>query len=144
MSALRRLFVVMLAYLSAAAFCAGAFLAYGFISSDGSGWDFSEAVFGFAVFVAIALIYPLPVAIPVILLTELRRVSHWPVFVISGLVLSVLLTFAFTEVPYQGLNIFIAVTMTTLSLSGAMIYWLVAWKLLPRGKSAIHAAERTQ
>lgn len=143
MTGLRRFLVVLLAYLSAALVGVSAFLAYGFFASDGRGWDVNEIAFGFAVFVPVASIYALPISLPMILLTELRQVGHWAVFAISGIVLGVLLTITFTEIPYQGLNLELAVLMTILSFSGAMIYWLVAWRLLPPRKSALLSAERS-
>ena len=136
MRVLRRFVVVLMAYLSAAVVSAVAILAYGFFSSDGRGRDLNEVISGLLVLVPAASIYALPVALPVIVLTELRKGGHWAVFAIAGLVLGALLTIAFTEVPYQGIDFKLGAGMAVLSISGAMTYWLAAWRLLPRGDSA--------
>ena len=136
MRALRRFLVVLMAYLFAAFVGAAAILAYGFFSSDGRSWDLNEVLFGLLVLVPAASIYALPVALPVIVLTELRKLGHWAVFAIAGLVLGALLTIAFTEVPYQGPDFKLGVAMAVLSVSGAMTYWLAAWRILPRVDSA--------
>jgi hypothetical protein len=97
--------------------------------SDGA--QTSELLIMLAFFGSIAAIYALPVAVPTIGLTEWKRVGSWTVFAAAGLVLGLLLTAAFTEIPYRSINFELAGTMIASSLTGAMTYWLVAWKLLP-------------
>jgi hypothetical protein len=130
MKLLCRSIVVLAAYLCAALLVATAFITYGFYSSNGIGWDANEVWFGLSVFVPTVSVYALPVALPVIVLTEIRKIGHWSIFAIAGFVLGLLLTIGFSEVPYRGINIELMLTMSMASIFGALIYWLVAWKLV--------------
>ena len=97
--------------------------------SDGA--QASEFLIMVAFFGSVAAIYALPVAVPTIVLNEWKCWRHWTVYGVAGLLLGLLLTAAFTEIPYRDINFELAGTMIVSSLTGAMTYWLVAWKLLP-------------
>ncbi|WP_423141172.1 hypothetical protein ACOYW6_10030 [Parablastomonas sp. CN1-191] len=135
MTSIRRVIAVVLAYVAAALAVGAAFVAWG-VASDADGWTFGEIGSGIPLSGLMAAIYALPVAVPIILLTELSRAGHWFQFLLAGIALGVLLTLALTEVPYRGLDMELASMLMSLSLLGSMAYWLFAWRLLGTRKSA--------
>ena len=104
--------------------------------------QFSEFLLMFVFLGSIAAVYALPVAVPTILLSEWRRLVGMRAYAIAGIMLGLLLTIAFTEIPYRGFNYALAITMIGSSVSGALTYWLVAWRLLPpHGEAAASYSE---
>lgn len=127
MKRLRRALSVVVAYLCAAIVGVAVFLTYGYLSSSRVAWSVSDLVLGFSVFVPMAVIFALPVALPVILLSELKKIRHWALFTVAGLVLGALLTAALTEIPYRGFNVELALLLTIACIASAMTYWLIAF-----------------
>ena len=82
-------------------------------------------------FTLIAAIYATPVALPVIIATEIRKIGNWPIFIGAGAFLGVLLTFLLTEVPFKPSNLLFSGIFFPSAVLAASIYWLVAWKWMP-------------
>jgi hypothetical protein len=76
----------------------------------------------------VAAAYALPIALPVIVVTEIRGYGDWRIFAAAGTVLGVLLVFLFAEVPFEWLNLLITAPLVPLSIFAALIYWAIAWK----------------
>ncbi|NQZ47270.1 MAG: hypothetical protein HRT63_07060 [Erythrobacter sp.] len=136
MVTLKRLAIVALAYAGAVLAVALGFVGYALILSEGRDLlDPREIGFGLAVFGLFAATYALPVAVPVIAVTEWRRNGTFRVFLAAGAILGIVLAALFTEVPFTRVNWPLAAVMVTCAIGGSLIYWLVAWCWLPPATS---------
>ena len=128
-----RLLVIVWAYAAAGFAGLAGFMgpvAIEMVLTDGLEWT-TEGGRLLLALLAATMIYPLPVAGPALLMSEIWSIGSPYFFVAAGLILGLLLTFALTEVPFRGVNWTVVFSMIVGSLAGAMTYWLVAWKWLP-------------
>ncbi|MBD3728343.1 MAG: hypothetical protein IE933_01425 [Sphingomonadales bacterium] len=132
-----RALVVLLAYLCASIAAIVPIFVVGWIAEGLAGpWRLRETVFMSGVLVLMAATYALPVSVPVIAFTEYRKVGNWPWFAVAGMVLGLLLAFLFTGVPYRGIDFRTSASMVVSAVSGAMTYWMVAWRIFPPKRSS--------
>lgn len=129
--------MVLLAYACAAATSPLLLIGHGLLQ-EGPSSGFSPGTTGMIIsyFAAIAAIYALPVALPVIIATEYYRRGDWWIFLSAGVALGLLMTALFTPVPYNRADFITAASLTPIVIVCVMIYWSVAWKwLAPQRRS---------
>ncbi len=127
-----RVLVVLFAYACAALIAPLLLILHGTVMEGLSGnSEVSEFLLVFGFFGFIAAIYALPIALPVIIFTELRKRGDWKIFVLAGTVLGSIITVLFTEVPFSWSNFGFSIVILPIVTASVMTYWAVAWKLLP-------------
>ena len=78
-----------------------------------------------------AAVYALPIALPVIIATEIRRNANWKIFAAAGAVLGGLFAFLFAEIPFDWSNLRSTAPLVPIAILAALVYWVVAWKWMP-------------
>ena len=132
MTALNRLVVILVAYACAALVATIPILSLGLLESNALREPNISEFFKAVCFLCIiAASYSMPIAVPVILITEWRKVASWRIFAGAGVILGIILSVLFTEVPFRGINYRFATTLLLSASAGAMAYWFVAWRLFP-------------
>lgn len=128
-----RVFAVLLAFACAALMAPVLILAHSVVDEGLSG-DFSIgvslAVIG--LLAVTAVIYALPVALPVIVATDWYGVGDWRIFAGAGVVLGTLMALLFTPVPFSWdeIELGFPFTLIAIVLACVMTYWAIAWKWL--------------
>ena len=129
-----RVLVVLLAYACAAAMAPVLLIAHGAVQGGFSG-DFAAGVTVtvLGLFASIAAIYAVPVAVPVIVVTEWRGIGDWRIFAVSGVVLGGSIATLLAPVPFSwdSIDSDIVFVVPAIVVACVMTYWLVAWRLLP-------------
>ena len=95
-----------------------------------------ELLYAVSLFACVAAIYALPVAIPVVAYTEIKGVGAIQIFLGSGLLLAILLS-----AVLGGGSFTFTTTLLSSTLAGAILYWLIAWKILPPARKPQPLAE---
>jgi hypothetical protein len=86
-----------------------------------------------------AAVYALPIALPVIIATEIRRYGDWKIFAGAGAILGGVLAFLFAEIPFDWSNLRSTAPLVPITIFAALVYWAVAWKWMPPKASASSA-----
>lgn len=132
MIVLRRLATVALAYAAAVVVVALCFVGYAL--TFGLAQDLlnlREIGFGIVVFGLFAAACALPVAGPMIAMTEWNCNGTVRHFIGAGAVLGIVLAILFAGGPLKGGNWPLAAVMLTCAMVGSLTYWLIAWRILP-------------
>ncbi len=129
-----RLLTILAGYCGAAAAGSLTFMLVAAMAGDSSFSNFGKifpfvAMFG-AVFAA-------PIALPVILFSEIRKVSSWLLFAAAGLISGLLLIVLITD-PVELLTTDMFVTSLFLGTTtvAALTYWAITWRLNPPKSAA--------
>ena len=85
--------------------------------------------FGFIVSVFAGMILALPVALPVILITEQLEEGRWWIFAIAGLLLGLFVLFVLSAIIAEVMNFELVIVVMATSTFASIAYWFVAWRL---------------
>ncbi|MEM1194562.1 MAG: hypothetical protein AAGH57_00535 [Pseudomonadota bacterium] len=91
----------------------------------------SEFLFFFYFFGPIAALYAIPVAIPVIGVTEWKKRGEWWIFALVGLLFGVAMAALFTELPFDWTSFANSLFIMPIVLAWTITYWAVAWHWFP-------------
>lgn len=122
-----RLLIVFAAYLCAALAAMAAIIAWG-IATNGPFVLTARDVYFLLALLLLAGAYALPIALPVIIWTEIRRLGGWRIFAAAGTVLGVLLTLGFAEIPLRWSHLAHVAPLIPISIVAALVYWWIAWR----------------
>ncbi|MEM6474625.1 MAG: hypothetical protein AAF687_00515 [Pseudomonadota bacterium] len=126
-----RLLTILFAYLCASLIAPMLLILHGVVTEGiSANFEVSEFFVIFGLFGAFAAAYALPVALPVIVTTELLKRGSWQIFAITGVGFGLVMTALFTEIPLSLANYGAALPILPIVFACVMTYWAVAWRWL--------------
>ena len=74
-------------------------------------------------------IFASPIAVPAIIFSEWRGISHWAFFALAGVLVGLMINFLTASIPLSMENILELIIFFAASLAAAMTYWGFAGRM---------------